>query len=299
MKRLSTWLMGLAVFGTSVALADPTLPPPSATSTVPNAGCCAPQVPCLGNCCDNGGCCCEHLGGLIGGGGLYLVQPCFSNNPSYAVVSSPTTVGGASTISRVDVNQHMDVAPEIWLGYIGDNGFGGRARWWYFRQDSSQSLAFPAASGGTTIDVFSAAPLGVPVHAFNDDGPLTFNDTTKLQLDVFDVEALQDIQVAGFDLLFSAGLRFAHINQQYNAFGTFTEVVEPLSSVISSHSFNGLGPVVDLEARRAIGNSGLVLYGCARGALLFGSEHQTFRCWHRQPAQSIEHQRPCRARRRA
>jgi hypothetical protein len=144
-------------------------------------------------------------------------------------------------------------------------------------QDSSQSLAFPTATAGTTIDVFSAAPLGVPVHGYNDSGPLNFNDTTKLQLDVFDVEALQDVRVAGFDLLFSGGLRFAHLNQAYNAFTTFAETVtfDPSNSVISSYSFTGVGPVVDLEARRAIGDSGLALYGCGRGALLFGSAHQT------------------------
>jgi hypothetical protein len=128
--------------------------------------------------------------------------------------------------------------------------------------------------GESTVAIVSAAPLGVPVSVTNQDGPLSFNDTTKLQLQVWDFEALQDIQVCGFDLLFSGGLRFAHINEQYNAFALFSGGAAPLASVVSSNSFDGIGPVVDLEARRPIGDCGLAVYGSVRGALLFGSEHQ-------------------------
>jgi len=212
---------------------------------------------------------------------MYWIQPYFSNNPSYAVISAPAGLNATaptSTVSHLDVSHNMDVSPEIWLGYIGDNGFGFRARWWYYRQDTSQSIGFnasPLSGDDPTSAVFSASPLGVSLVADNGAGPLSFNATTKLQLQVWDVEALQDIQVGGFDLLFSGGLRFAHINQEYDAFAIEPGATMPRSSVTSSNSFDGLGPVIDLEARRAIGNTGIALYGCARGALLFGSAHQT------------------------
>jgi hypothetical protein len=288
MKQLSMWLLGLAVFGGPLALAaDPTLPPPPAPSATPNAGCCAPQVPCLGNCCDNCGCGCEHQGGLIGGVGFYLVQPYFSNNPAYNVsVINATAITGGSTgtpppllsTSRQDISHDMDIAPEIWLGYISDSGFGFRTRFWYFRQDTSQSLDVPTAAANTnTIPIItSAAPLGLQIFSTNIGSNAIFDATSKLDMQVWDLEALQDIRSGSWDLLLAGGLRLAHINQEYNAFasagvGGATPVSESLTS---SRSFTGAGPVVGLEARRYFGNSGLAFYSKACGALLFGSDKQ-------------------------
>jgi hypothetical protein len=317
MKQLSLWLVCAAMFASSMAMAaDPTgdtpgvtnLSPPAPpaqsgmpaqagkTASASEAACCTPcpatccpaasscepKVPCLTNSGGDSGCGCDHRGGIVGGVGMYWLQPYFSNNPSYGVVSVPAgfnTTAATSTTSHVDVSHNMDVAPEIWLGYIGDNGFGFRARWWYFRQDTSQSLTSGASpltgSDNLTSAALSAAPLGVGVEADNASGPFSFSVTTKLQLQVWDFEALQDIQVAGFDLLFSGGLRFAHINQEYNAWDNEAGATNPVSAVTSANSFDGLGPVVALEARRALGNTGLAVYGRTRGALLFGSEHQS------------------------
>jgi hypothetical protein len=42
----------------------------------------------------------------------------------------------------------------------------------------------------------------------------------------------------------------------------------------SGHNFNGAGPTLAVEGRRAIGNSGFALYGNGRAALLFGTARQ-------------------------
>src|SRR5262249_54353864 len=80
-----------------------------------------------------------------------------------------------------------------------------------------------------------------------------------------------------WDLLCAAGLRFAEINQEYNAYvvGDSGSTQGPIfASVVSGHSFHGTGPVVALEARRPLLKSDLALYGSVRGAILFGSATQ-------------------------
>jgi hypothetical protein len=81
----------------------------------------APQLGSVDAGCTN--CCCAACeGAVIGGVGLYLVQPYFQDNLAYGN-------RGANSTTLVDVRQHVDVAPLIWLGYLTDDGWGGRARY--------------------------------------------------------------------------------------------------------------------------------------------------------------------------
>jgi len=163
----------------------------------------------------------------------------------------------------------MDVAPEIWLGYIGDSGLGARARWWYFREDTSQSAPLSRPGGGI-LTVFSAAPLGAFLI---EDNAAAFQATSKLQVQVWDFEAIQDTTLCNWDLLFSGGLRLVDITQNYNAFAIRgSGAAAP--PILSGSSLTGVGPVVGLEARRPLSDSGLSLYGSARASLLFGSSKQ-------------------------
>ncbi len=231
--------------------------------------------------------------GIIAGVGLYLVQPYFERNPGYTVVFENKERGTPpefALVDRVDVSHHMQAAPQLWLGYIGENGLGGRGRYWYFRQGTSQSLAFPASTGASLTTVFSATPLGL--EAFGDTlfsppvdpgqpqppgtpEPTAVTITSKLEVQVGDVEVLQDIQVGSWDFLFAGGIRIARIAQTYNFYNlqpTATPLV--LRNLLSSSDFNGAGPVLAMESRRSLGGSGLGLYGSGRGALLFGSSQQ-------------------------
>lgn len=233
-------------------------------------------MPCLSNCCDNG-CGCGH-GGILGGVGIYWVQPFFNNNPAYFTHTTTTTPGHTfSSASQVDLSHDMEVFPELWLGYISDSGLGFRTRIWWFREGSGQDLSLPAANGGQVVSVNSAGPLGVDtVDVSNAAGPATFSVTSKLDVHVWDLEAIQNLQVCHWDLLLCGGLRFVHLNERYDAYGTETEVTTTTVgaySVNSGHSFTGIGPELALEARRPLGSS-VALYGCARGALVFGSSKQ-------------------------
>lgn len=303
MLRLSLWIIGVtAALGCQTVLAaDPPkelvsapatgCAAPCATNTccpsscAPATTCCAPQVSCIANaCCDNG---CGGCGGgrVIGGVGIYLLQPYFENNPAVNVttlnIAADGGINAVLSTSRNDLHQQMDVAPELWAGYLNECGFGGRVRWFYFRQGTNQSFNIPAAS--LTDDSLnatlatSAAPLGIQALSVGlGDDPVSFATTSKLQIQVVDIEGLHNLQTGNWDFLFGAGVRLAHLNQGYNAFGQIDigDGTILSNNLLSSHSFHGVGPTVALDLRRYLGDSGVALYSRARGSLLFGSAKQ-------------------------
>lgn len=269
------------IFSTALTKPDTAAAPPATAETG-----CVPQAPCVASACCDSCCECGHYG-LVGGAGIYLVQPYFQNNHAFTVANGLSIVttgfGEFNASDKTDIRHHVDVAPELWIGYIGENGLGGRLRWWYFRQGTDQSIAAPNANGNPdqTIFIASAAPLGLQVFAENVGQDALLSVTSKLQVQVYDLEALQSYQTANWDLLFAGGLRLAHLNQHYNAFANgggvavFGEGIVHSESLVSSHSFHGVGPEVAIEGRRYLGGTGLALYGSLRGALLFGSAKQT------------------------
>jgi hypothetical protein len=249
--------------------------------------------------------------GVIGGVGVYLMQPYFQNNPAYTVFTEtqitplpfnpnhPNTNTTGEVADRVSVHSHVALAPLVWLGYVNEDCFGGRVRWWTFREGTSQTMNLPPFVGpffigietqeapahpviavtGTQATVSSAAPLGL--QAFGDTIGIqhgaeatSFTVTTELYLQVGDMEVVQGFEAGGCDFLFAGGLRIAKIDQTYNAYDAQSGSPLALRTLSSSYNFKGIGPTVALETRRSLGDSGLGLYSIARGALLFGDAQQ-------------------------
>src|SRR5262249_46278724 len=146
------------------------LPPVAASSLMP------PQVfaPADFSAAD-GGPAAGARAGVIAGVGIYLMQPYFQNNPAYTVftedqIARPDPATGkinfnkpnkdtlSESADRVAVHSHMEVAPLVWLGYVNDDGFGGRVRWWTFREGTSQTMALPPFSGQIFLGATDAAP---------------------------------------------------------------------------------------------------------------------------------------------
>ena len=103
---------------------------------------------------------------------------------------------------------------------------------------------------------------------------------SSLAMSVADLELIWDVRAGGWSLLFGAGLRYAHINQNYNANWTSSPASDPtqdtyITSLQSGHNFDGIGPIASLEGRYALGTSGFAILANARGALLFGSGTQS------------------------
>lgn len=244
--------------------------------------------------------------GFIAGAGFYLLQPYFQNNPAYTVFvehtvdttldpTNPNTHTIGEAADRVNVSHHMAVAPLVWLGYMGESGFGGRARWWSFREGTSQTVNLAPFAGtfrigmndghpvivssGDLYTITSAAPLGL--MAFGDTLGIqhgaeatSFNVSTKLAVNVGDLEVFQGFRASACSFLLAGGLRLVRIEQTYNAFDAESGGPAELRSLLSSYNFTGAGPTLALEVRRPLGDSGLSLFSLARGSLVFGSAQQ-------------------------
>lgn len=294
MNRLSLWAVVLVAVcrNGSVRADEPAeapVPPVALPPAVAPAAAVAPGPSGLvasGACWQpDGRACCEPdnhgHGGFIAGAGIYWMQPYFTNNPAFTVTQASLTGPGGNpraVTNRIDLGNHMEVAPLLWFGYENESGLGGRVRWWYFRHGTDQAVAVGPGAPGTLTFLSSAAPMGFTAFADNDGQTAALAVTSKLQLQVWDIEATTNFQSCKWNLLLAGGVRYAHINQNYNAFvtGDSGQSTRPITaSVLSGHSFDGAGPVVALEARRALCDCGVSLYGSARGAILFGSARQT------------------------
>ncbi len=194
--------------------------------------------------------------------------------------------GGAGLASRQDFGHDLEVSPLIWIGVVNNDGLGFRTRWWQLRESSGTLVVNGDATGSTEIT--SASPLGLsissPSRTLEDGvGADVWLFHRELKLAVWDVEATQSFDVGSWTLLVTGGARLAHIAQNYSALrsnggpdpAAGVLVQQDASALWSGHSFNGAGPMASLEARRPIADSGLVLYGNARGSILFGTRKQT------------------------
>ena len=215
---------------------------------------------CNCNCCPSY-CPLASCSGWIGGADILFLKPHWENNTA---ISVSTFAVGASANTNLDFDYDFETAYSVWAGYRGGSGFGVRGR--YFEFSHGSSLSFTSAPGQF---VLPAAPLNVVVP-FGGAG-VTYDTASDLELHTVDLEGSQVVSVCGFTIDASAGVRYFKMDQHFDVVASsaaFTAVVN------SGHDFEGIGPVLALEVRREVADTGLSLFGTARGAVLFGDAEQ-------------------------
>lgn len=231
------------------------------------------------SCCND---CCESRGGIYAAIGFYYIRPHWEQNVAFFADSNTiTNVGGVVTQTRNSVAPQFDYgydfAPRVILGYVNDSGFGGRISWWRFDQSANAALV----QGPSTATTFTSVSL--PGQFFNSNvlgagQTFAYGISNDVSFDVWDLEASQQfLDNDCWQLTGAAGIRYVHLNQNYN--GTVVQTGLPAGAaynyaVHSSNTFNGAGPTVFLEGTRRLGNGGLSLYGNGRVGVLFGDAYQ-------------------------
>jgi major outer membrane protein len=225
--------------------------------------------------------------GIMGGGSVYILRPYINNNTAFVTT---TGIGTATPVqSEEDFNWNFHVAPAAWLGWSSQCGFGFRARYFQFDNDSedvSGSLTAVEARTTTITPPTGLSPLvGVPPRGLQSPGVFLSGGLgqdqltagSDLEIRTVDGEATYAHECCHFGLLVSIGGRYLHMHQNYHAalvnipFPGFSEI----SSLNANHNFEGGGPTSSLTARWQIGHSGLAVFGTARGSLLIGTSRQT------------------------
>ncbi|WP_164101151.1 Lpg1974 family pore-forming outer membrane protein [Candidatus Laterigemmans baculatus] len=216
--------------------------------------------------------------GWFGDIGFYVLTPQWTNNPAFQVVEEPA-LGAVAEGEQIDFDHDADFAPLVSVGYSGDKGLGARVRWWTLGSGTRVS----DSTDDPTTDILLQTPslLGAGGSFAGAPGvgeTLSAGATHRLDLDVIDLEGIWDTELGRTSLLFSAGIRYAHLGQRYDATiavsDTATGTVLDSASFQARNTFNGAGPTTSLQAYRQIGQTQLAIYGLGRGSLLFGERRQ-------------------------
>jgi hypothetical protein len=253
----------------AAAPAPPAKPvaPASAPVVVP-----APPAPCAApTCCDKScsdkSCCDKSCGHddsglcLYGDVGFSIMRPYFKTNPAFFVGTEPTPNSFVGRI--VDFGLGTQFVPEINIGVVGCDDLGFRVGWWGFATGDHQTVTAPAGNG-----TFTGGPLGAPLFG------IATGDTAAadahLNMNVWTFEVTQDYKCGPCTVMLAAGLRYAHIAQQFDA----VDLSNTALFLHSGHNFDGIGPTLYLRGRRQCGCSGAYLFADARGSLLVGQFKQ-------------------------
>jgi hypothetical protein len=208
--------------------------------------------------------------------GFMILTPKWKDNPAFFVSSFDDDLD-LDRADQKDFNFHQQFVPKLSLGFAGAGGLGARLNWWGFASSRTESFTIPDPNDDS-IAVFPVAPLeiqeDVTLLAFS-PGEVV-NAHAKLRMDVWDFEAIDQFRAGNWSLLGSLGVRYAHISQRYDAdvISVGGEGNADDGSIRSGHNFNGAGPTISLDGRRALGSSSLFLYGNGRASILFGEAKQ-------------------------
>jgi len=211
----------------------------------------------------------------VAGASVYVLKPYVSNNTAYI---SSNAAGAAQSSTPFSWDFHP--APEFWLGFVRESGFGWRARYFHFDQDSSPARTNNSNPNQVDPPPSLRPPLPAPpsVTGFGSPGIVgTVGGTDRLtfisglEINSIDIETLYELDFGGLSLLLSSGGRFMRLEQNYS--GLLTNRIPGSSEIqqLDSHNrFNGGGPTVALQGRWAASEDGWSLFGLLRGSLLVG-----------------------------
>jgi len=219
--------------------------------------------PMCGDCCD------APAGGLQAGIGFYYIKPVWDSNP--AIFTTSNAIPGFARGRQDDFSYDFDFAPRVWIGFTdGDTGI--RLRFWTY--DDSASLT--RIDDDISLTLSTAAPLGISLTSGGSAAaPQSLSTSGNLELEVWDLEGTYNHKVCGFDITYFGGLRYVHISQSYNAVLVNNNTGLVLQALSSGHNLNVAGLTGGLETRRALGCTGISLYGSSRASLLYGHGKQT------------------------
>lgn len=212
--------------------------------------------------CGTGSSECSPMASWSAGFDFVFARPQFEGNRAFTTMESD----GASfeSFSDTEFGYDFQLAPRVWLGCEGVSGLGIRTAYWQFDQASATAVGSPPANGfgQITHPVFGAVDISTTIPGD------TFTANSGLDAYTLDFEATKSGQFCNWDVLASAGIRYASIDQDYfaqlrNAAGTLQGEID------FSHQVYGIGPTFALETRRPLSGQ-LAAFGNLRGSILFG-----------------------------
>jgi hypothetical protein len=222
--------------------------------------------------------------GIVAGAGLYYLAPYNDSNRAFSVTTlPPANVVGPTHNDFTDFNTRYDASPRVWLGYVGDSGWGLRVSFWYFEQTVHSDAVLTGENAALGDTLSSAAPLGItpifaPTAVSAPGNADLLRTSNRYELEVWDFEATKATTAWDIPLLLSGGVRVARLEQSYSAAIANTAndptVISEVLGLTALQRFLGAGPTGALQTHIPFGDSGFGAYGTVRASLLVGEDHQ-------------------------
>ncbi len=188
-----------------------------------------------------------------------FARPWFTDASNFGIYDAPSDL---STAGSFDYD--YELTPRMWLGYVGPDGRGVRARFWHFEHSGR-----PRTLTQTDPNIFYGAdwihPWGM-ITAMTTGVGDTMSITNSIKAQTFDLEVTQTLNFGWTEIMFGGGLRYAYLEKKFDA------VIPGVDFLIAHHDFEGVGPTISLDVRLPIDYCGCwALYGGCRYSIMFGS----------------------------
>ena len=165
--------------------------------------------------------------GFVGGAELLFLKPFFEGGRNMSAGQLAQQGGaGPNGLENTQVTWDYDVAPRVWMGYQGANGFGTRLTFMNWEHGSST----------TAIPGFTTTTMQASMEFLN-----------------VDAEVTQTINLDEWELMVSGGLCYQSVELKGNSFVSFGPFPQ-FNQLFSSTRFDGVGPTFGFTAQRQIGN---------------------------------------------
>lgn len=204
--------------------------------------------------------CNKSKGGFYFGAAAVWAKPHFKEAFQY---SRTNVVSGQQTL--VPFQYDYDATPRITLGFTNREGVGLRATYWNYEGEGTTSTN--VADG---MNVFGAHAVTIifPANILAFIPGSTLQNQDSLEAQITNLYATYDTSFDGINVSGGVGLRYARLLQ------TLSSVVTgPAPASLNwTREYHGLGPSVELDAKKRIGCSRFSGVANGSGAFLFGKK---------------------------
>ena len=205
----------------------------------------------------------------VRGSGFYVGTAMLFAKPHFKEafqVSSLSFITGQ--VDLLPFQYGYELSPRVYFGFKSESGMGVRASFWgYDEGGTGRTLT---ADGTNLIGahvVSTMFPSNIFAGNFGDQ--LTASD--YLQTKIVNLVGTYETEMNGILVNGAAGLRYAKLNQGFNA--TVTDVGNNFVSNLNwLRRFEGMGPCIMVDASKRLGDTRFAAFAQGGGSLLFGQK---------------------------
>ena len=205
---------------------------------------------------------CGSRGGLVAGLSTVFIKPQMKESFESTVLDF-----GTGSFNLIPFDYDYDATPRLWLGLFNENGMGVRGRYWQYDHNANSNdtaATFTTFPGVSSITVIFPATISTQLPGD------VLSVGSGLEIHTVDFEGAYSMSLLGLNLLASAGVRYASLEQQFSS--AVTRGPATIGSLDWTRKFEGVGATLGAEANKPLGSTAFSFVGSARGAFLYGEK---------------------------